>query len=138
MNKTILIIGLILVVALAGCTASDNNDEAIMLKDQLTAEEDTSSNLQIKLDQRTDELELRTAELTDTKDYCEETIGEKEENLIEMYDMFYNCYWAYVCSDDPSYCLNERDFSANQLYTAKIACEYSPKYDEWMEEYFEE
>ena len=65
--KITIIIGIFLSAILAGCINADNNSETIMLRDQVKAEQDTSSSLQAKMDITKAEQKIKKAKLTDKK-----------------------------------------------------------------------
>jgi hypothetical protein len=103
-----------------------------------------STNNQLQETQQ-EKIELAN-ELTQTRQaFIEKTEGcEQQKQLLlktysdalAIYTDYYNCYWAFSCSEEEESCLN-KDITLTQINNAKLACEKAPNYEKWMEKYWE-
>jgi len=67
-------------------------------------------------------------------DYCQDKLLETNELGKEMWEDFYNCYWAFTCTDDKQWCL-DNDWTPEQINYTQTLCEISPNYEKYFNKY---
>lgn len=67
-------------------------------------------------------------------DYCQGQLIETNKLGTQLWEDYYDCYWAYNCTDDKQWCL-DNDWTPDQIdFTQKI-CEVAPNYEQYYNKY---
>lgn len=89
--------------------------------------------------------EKENAKIIDLKEFYKQEINErnnkiedKEELLIQLANDYYDCYWAYVCSQNEQWCLSERSFSEENLKYEYMICELATNYNKYYDYFWGE
>ena len=91
-----------------------------------------------QVEQELEDKELEaTLEASTAKNYCRNQLdlkNEENEELLEagenLFFDFLDCTWAFSCSQDMAYCLNEADFTESEIRSMEIVCELPPSWKE--------